>query len=203
VYIAARWFGWNLAAYPAGDWTFNPFCWQLMFALGAWFALGRATELRAVIDSRAVLYGGIGYLLFSFAMTTAGRLPSLGAMLPQGLLDAFNPGDKTDLTPYRVLHFVVIALLVVRFAPQPWRGLQWRFLDPVIKCGQSVAVFCVGLFLSFVAQFVLTMSSGSLLLQIGVSLSGVAIMTAVAYYISWSKAEDERLLRRPASAHLP
>ena len=203
LYIAARQFDWNLAAYPVGDWTFDPFCWQLLFVFGAWFALGGVHESRAVINSRALLYCGIGYLLFSFALTLAGRLPGLGALLPRGLLDAFNPGDKTDLTPYRVLHFVVIAFLVIRFAPKRWRGLQWRTLDPIIKCGQSIAVFTVGLLLAFVAQFVLMLSSGSLIAQILVSISGVAIMTAVAYYISWSKKEDELLLRRPASAHLP
>ena len=203
LYVAARQFDWNLAAYPTGNWTFNPFCWQLLFMFGAWFALGGESEARAVVDSRISLYCGIVYLLFSFAMTMAGRLPDLGAMLPQPLLDAFNPADSTDLTPYRVLHFVVIALLVIRFMPKDWHGPQWRILDPVIKCGQSIAVFCVGLLLACVAQFVLMTSTRSLVLQIVVSLSGVAIMTAVAYYISWSKKEDELLLRRPASAHLP
>jgi len=174
-----------------------------MFVFGAWFALGGTTELRAVTRSRVALYGGIGYLMFSFAMTAAGRLPGLGGMLPQGLLEAFNPGDKTDLTPYRLLHFVVIAVLVLRFAPRQWRGLQWRILGPVVKCGQSIAVFCVGLFLSLVAQFVVTMSSGSPSVQIVAGISGVAIMIVVAYYISWSKKQDEGLLRRPASAHLP
>ncbi len=203
LYVAARQFGWNLAAYPDGTWYFNPFCWQLLFMFGAWFALGGARESRAVIHSRTVLYCGIGYLLFSFAMTMAGRFPNAEAMLPSWLFDAFNPSDKTDLTPYRVLHFVALAFLVIRFAPKQWRRLEWRVLDPIIKCGQSIAVFCVGLFLSFVTEFVLTMSSGSVFLQIVASISGVAIMTLVAYYISWSKKEDELLLRRPASAHLP
>ena len=202
LYIAARQFGWSLPAYPAGTWYFNPFCWQLLFVFGAWFALGGAKESRPVINSPMVLCCGIGYLLFSFAMTMAGRLPNFGAMLPRWLFDVFNPSDKTDLTPYRVLHFVVIAFFVIRFAPKEWRGLEWRIFDPIIKCGQSIAVFCVGLFLSFVAHFELTMSSGSLFAQIVVSVSGVAIMTFVAYYISWSKKEDE-LLRKPMSAPIP
>ncbi|MDI1266829.1 MAG: OpgC domain-containing protein [bacterium] len=203
LYLAARHFGWNLAAFPDGNWYFNPFCWQLPFVFGAWFALGGAGEARGVIHSRPVLYGGIGYLAFSFAMTLAGLFPALGAMLPPSLLDAFNPGDKTDLTPYRVAHFVVIAFLVIRLVPETWLDLKWKIFDPVIKCGQSIAVFCVGLLLSFVAQFVLMMSSGSLLLQVAVSASGIAVMTLVAYYVSWSKREDELLLRRPASTHLP
>jgi len=71
-------------------------------------------------------------------------------------------------------------------------GLEWRIWEPVIKCGQqSLAVFCVGVFLSFVGHFVLSLSYGSVWAQIGVSLGGIAIMTAVAYYISWSKQQDK------------
>ena len=34
LYLAARHFDWNLAAYPTGTWYFNPFCWQILFILG-------------------------------------------------------------------------------------------------------------------------------------------------------------------------
>jgi hypothetical protein len=78
--------------------------------------------------------------------------------------------------------------------PKDWPGLEWKLFDPIVVCGQqSLAVFCVGVFLSFVGHFVLTMSSGSLLSQILVSISGIAIMTIVAYYISWSKKQDKPL----------
>lgn len=202
LYIAARQLGWNLNAYPAGTWYFNPFCWQVLFLFGAWFALGGAQEVLSVISSPVVLYCGVGYLLFSLAMTMAGRAPNFGVMLPQWLFDAFNPGDKGDLSPYRVLHFFVITFFVAWFATKECRGLEWWIFDPIIKCGQSIAVFCVGLFLSFAARFVLMMSTGSLFSQIVVGVSGVVIMTIVAYYISWSKKEDE-ILQRPASATTP
>ena len=44
LYVAARQFDWNLSAYPDGHWYFNPFCWQLLFVLGAWFALSGAED---------------------------------------------------------------------------------------------------------------------------------------------------------------
>jgi hypothetical protein len=37
------------------------------------------------------------------------------------------------------------------------------------------------------------MSSGSLFAQLFVSIAGIAIMTTVAYYISWSKRQDKPL----------
>ena len=66
-------------------------------------------------------------------------------------------------------------------------------------CGQqSLAVFCVGVFLSFVGHFELMMSSGSLFAQLFVSVTGIAIMTVVAYYISWSKRQDKPIPKAPA-----
>ena len=200
LYFLARQFGWNLHAYPEGGWYFNPFAWQLLFMFGAWFALGGATESRSIINSPILLYFGLAYLIFALVMTMAGRFPEFGALFPQWLYDAFNPNDKTNLAPYRVLHFVIIAFFVTRFVSKDWVGLQWRIFEPVIKCGQqSLAVFCVGVFLSFVAHFTLLMSSGSLLAQIVVSIAGIAMMTVVAYYISWSKKQDKPL-PKPAPA---
>ena len=203
LYFAARQFGWNLHAYPYGGWYFNPFAWQLLFMFGAWFALGGAIESRSIIRSRVLLYLGVGYLVFALVMTMAGSFPEFGALLPEWLYDAFNPNDKTNLAPYRVLHFVIIAFLVTRFVPRDWRGLEWRIFQPIVKCGQqSLAVFCVGVFLSFVAHIVLSMSSGSLLAQVVVSVLGIAILCCVAYYISWSKKQDKPLPKpaaRPAA----
>jgi hypothetical protein len=200
LYFAARQFGWNLHGYPAGEWYFNPFCWQLLFMFGAWFALGGARESRSIINSPWLLYLGVAYLLFALVMTMAGRFEAFGDLFPRWLYDIFNPNDKTNLAPYRVLHFVIIAFFVTRFVPRDWRLLESKLLEPVIKCGQqSLAVFCVGVFLSFVAHFTLMMSSGSFLSQLFVSIAGIAIMTTVAYYISWSKKQDKPL-PKPAAA---
>ncbi|MDA9529426.1 OpgC domain-containing protein [Bradyrhizobium sp. CCBAU 25338] len=198
LWLAARHYGLNLTAYPAGQWYFNPYCWQVLFVFGAWCALGGARRSMALINSPITLWVCLGYLLFALVMTMAGRFPTFGGMFPEWLFSAFNPNDKTNLAPYRFLHFVVIVILVIRFVPKEWPGLEWRVFDPLIVCGQqSLAVFCVGVFLSFVGHFELSMSSGSLLAQIFVSVAGIAIMTTVAYYISWSKKQDKPLKPPP------
>jgi hypothetical protein len=192
LWLAARQFGWNLPAYPAGTWYFNPYCWQVLFVFGSWCALGGAVRSRIIVDTPATLYFCIAYLVFALVMTMAGKFPDFGALFPHWLLDTFNPNDKTNLAPYRFLHFVVIVIMVIRFIPKNWPALEWRVFDPLIVCGQqSLAVFCVGVFLSFVGHFELMMSSGSLFAQIFVSVTGIAIMTVVAYYISWSKRQDK------------
>ncbi|MEY9184600.1 hypothetical protein ABIG06_006164 [Bradyrhizobium sp. USDA 326] len=198
LWLAARHYGLNLTAYPAGQWYFNPYCWQVLFVFGAWCAMGGARRSMTLINSPITLWVCLGYLLFALVMTMAGRFPTFGGMFPEWLFSAFNPNDKTNLAPYRFLHFVVIVILVIRFVPKEWPGLEWRVFDPLIVCGQqSLAVFCVGVFLSFVGHFELSMSSGSLLAQIFVSVAGIAIMTTVAYYISWSKKQDKPLKPPP------
>lgn len=202
LWLLSRHFGWNLTAYPAGVWYFNPFAWQVLFVFGAWCAMGGARRSMALINSPITLYFCLGYLLLALVMTMAGRFPDFGAMFPHWLYSTFNPNDKTNLAPYRFLHFIVIVILTIRFVPKDWPGLEWKIFDPVIVCGQqSLAVFCVGVFLSFVAHFELSMSSGSLLAQIFVSIAGIAIMTTVAYYISWSKRQDKP--SKPAAPKTP
>jgi hypothetical protein len=199
LWLTARQFGWNFQAYPAGTWYFNPYCWQVLFVFGSWCALGGARSNRWLIDSPITLWVCIAYLLFALVMTMAGRFPDFGNMFPHWLFATFNPNDKTNLAPYRFIHFVMIVILVIRFLPKDWPGLEWKGFDPLIVCGQqSLAVFCVGVFLSFVGHFELMMSSGSLFAQLFVSVTGIAIMTVVAYYISWSKRQD-----KPAKAPAP
>ncbi|MGJ4913436.1 OpgC domain-containing protein [Bradyrhizobium sp. HKCCYLRH2060] len=199
LWLLARQMGWNFAAYPAGTWYFNPYCWQVLFVFGSWCALGGARRSMGIIMAPATLYFCIAYMVLALVMTMAGRFPELGSMFPNWLYAAFNPNDKTNLAPYRFLHFVVIVILVIRFVPKEWPGLEWKAFDPLIVCGQqSLAVFCVGVFLSFIGHFTLMLSSGSLLAQILVSAAGIAIMTTVAYYISWSKRQDKPLPKPPA-----
>jgi hypothetical protein len=191
LYVAARQFEWTLSAFPDGTWPFNPFCWQLLFVLGAWCALGGASRLNRWFHAPAWTYLGIAYLVFAFAMTLAGRFPALGDMLPVWLHDGFIPNDRTNLAPYRILHFAIVALFATRLIPKNWWGLTSPIFRPLIVCGeQSLPVFCVGVFLSLAAHFILVTGSGSIVQQVMVSLCGVVIMTLVANYVSWSKRQD-------------
>lgn len=125
-------------------------------------------------------------------MTIAGHIPNLANEFPQWLFDAFNPNDKTNLAPYRVIHFAFIALFATRLLPVNWSGLQCSILQPLIKCGeQSLHVFCSGILLSFLAHFVLESGSQTALAQILVSVAGLSMMTAIAYFASWSKTFDK------------
>ena len=144
------------------------------------------------IRSRTALVLGSAYLLFALIMTMAARFDGLRSLIPPEIYGAFNPNDKTNLAPYRLLHFVVFAFFVVRLLPRDGRGSNGESFGLQSNAGQqSLEVFCTGIFLSFAAHFVLVEISGAIWMQIVVSVVGVLMMTALAYYRSWSKNADK------------
>jgi hypothetical protein len=190
LYFAAGYFGWNFRIYPDTEWTFNPFCWQMLMVLGGWFAVTGAPgkTLHGMSWLRA-LAGA--YLLFAMVITLARHSPTLAAYLPDAVLDIFMPTGNENLAPYRVVHFLALAFLATHLVPEDHPALQWKSLQVVIRCGEEwLAVFCVGVFLSFAAHLILITGPNLVAMQIVVSLLGLAAMTAVAYYISWSKRQD-------------
>ena len=194
VYFAGRHFGWNLAASPSGSWYFNPFAWQFLFFLGAWIAVGGAQAFQPIIRTRAVLWLAISYLIFAFVVMMAPHAPDLGNYLPQWILEPFDPNDKTNLAPHRVLHLLALAVVVTRFLPADAPSLQWRSLTPLIKCGQkSFQVFCIGVVLSFCAHAAIELSLNAFWVQIFVAATGVSLMTAGAYY--WTSSIQRGRMR--------
>lgn len=190
LYVLARLLDWNFRAYPSGGWYFNPFAWQLLFTMGAWAALGGRARVQGLARSNIVLGASIAFAVFALAVTLSIRLDSAD-ILPAAVRNLFDPNDKTNLAPYRILHLLALAVIVVRLLPKDWRGLHSLALRPAIVCGQrSLEVFCVGIFLSFVGHFILEMYSNAMATQIAVSAIGILLMTVVAFYRTWSRTLD-------------
>jgi hypothetical protein len=191
LYLAARHYDWNLPSYPAGVWYFNPFAWQLLFMFGAWLALGGATASQGLLRSRLLFFASAAFVLFALPVTLAERIPELRHHIPESVVDIFIPNDKTNLAFCRVVHLTSLVVIVVSLIPIELPGLKSPVLKPLIRCGQqSLPVFCVGLFLSFIAHFVLEFGTERMLAQLVVGAAGLWIMTIVAYYRTWSKAVD-------------
>jgi hypothetical protein len=193
LYVLARKFGWNLPAFPAGKWYFNPFAWQFLFVFGAWCGLGGVQRLGALFKSRAVLVFCIAYVAFAMVMTLAGHFPRMHQMIPTWIDRLVNPLDKTNLDPLRFLHFAILAFLTVRYIPRDWPYLKWSGFRPAIICGEhSLEIFCLGIFLSFAGHFMLVEISNRAWMQILVSLVGILIMIGVAWVMNWYKKLDAR-----------
>jgi hypothetical protein len=93
----------------------------------------------------------------------------------------------------RFAHFLALAAVTVRFIPRDWPLLKSPYLRPAILCGQhSLEIFCLGVFLAFAGQFIISEWSGGPLIQALISLVGILIMVATASLISWYKQIEGR-----------
>lgn len=190
LYLAARWFGWNFRISLDQEWTFNPLCWQMLMVLGGWFAVTGAPG-RALRDLPWLRILAGSYLVFALTVTLLRRSPDLSAYLPDLLLTTIAPADKEDLAPHRVVHFLALAFLATHLVPADHPGLQLKPLQAVVRCGEEwLAVFCVGVFLSFAGHLILITGPNLVVMQVAVSVIGFGAMTAVAYYVAWSKRQD-------------
>ena len=101
--------------------------------------------------------------------------------MPIWLSEWMYPIDKTNLDVLRFAHFLALAAVTVRFVPRDWPALKWPILQPAIRCGQhSLEIFCLGVFLAFAGQFIISEWSGGPLIQTAISLLGILIMIATA-----------------------
>jgi hypothetical protein len=192
-------FDWNIAAYPSGTWAFNPLAWQLLFVFGAWCALGGAQRLTRWINSPVLVGLAAAYLVFAFGIAMTWYFPWLGVFVPKFVGDAIYPIDKTNLDVLRILHFLALAVITVYFVPDTWPGLRSRVFWPAIVCGQhSLETFCLGVFLSFAGHFVFTEVSNRVIVQVLVSLTGIAIMVGTAALLSWYKRVERQGPRPPS-----
>jgi len=184
----------NLKLYPTErGWFFNPFAWQLLFCLGAWCAVASGTWLRVLYQSNALIALCIVYLVFAFFLQISTKIPSTLQHLPEWLV--IFPLNKSSMSPLRLAHFLALALITVRFVRPDAHFLQTAWSQPLILCGRhSLEVFCLGVFLSYTAGFLLIEISSALWMQAAVSLGGVLLMVGLAGLMSWYKA----LGRRPA-----
>ena len=192
LYVLTWHFGWNLPAYPDGNWAFNPFAWQLLFVFGAWCALGGARRLAPILQSNLTLALAVLYLGFAFVVALSWHLPEL-TIVPHSLEHLIYPIDKTNLDVLRFAHFLALAILTVRFVPRTWPMLNSPLLYPAILCGQhSLEVFCLGVFLAFAGHFALVEISGAFWMQVVISVLGIVAMIGTATLVTWYKAMEGR-----------
>jgi hypothetical protein len=185
LYALARYFDWNLPSYPAGTtWYFNPFAWQMLFFFGAWCGSGAIAQLKPLLNSRVVFSIAIAWLLFALVIVMTWHSAFLESLIPKWMIKLIYPIDKTNLDLLRFSHFLALALIVSRYLDRDWAGLKSIWLRPLVLCGQhSLPLFCLGVFLSFGAHWILVQWRSEVIEQILVSFGGMAIMTAAAWLL--------------------
>jgi hypothetical protein len=132
------------------------------------------------------------YLCFAAFIALSWHYNSLERLIPDIVARQIYPIDKTNVDILRLLHFLSIAWFVRLAIPPHAPYLRWRLFEPLRRCGEhSLQIFCVGTFLALSAQIIDAHFDESLLSQIVVSISGIAVMTAFAYAASWFKVESD------------
>jgi hypothetical protein len=185
LYVLSRWFDWNVASYPPGTtWYFNPFCWQLMFVFAAWCGIGQIEKIGQWVWSKSAMTLAAAWIVFAFLIVMTWHVQALEALIPKWMIKAIYPIDKTDLDMLRFTHFLALAIWVTYFVSRKWKALHTPWLRPVILCGQhSLPIFCLGVFLSFSAHWILTQYTKGVWEQLAVSLLGIVIMIGAAWLL--------------------
>lgn len=187
-----------LPAYPGPNhvWYFNPFAWQALFLLGAWFGWRGTKGLPSWFYSEWLLILAIVVALSGLAIRASWTLHYLHDPIPALFPKTLWPlMSKTDLSPLRFANVLALALLVARLVRPDAPFLGGRAARPFVMCGRhSLHVFCLGILLSVIGYLFINEYYGSMWLQVAVSLAGIAIMIGVAAIMDWFAAA------RPARA---
>jgi len=193
LYVLVRIYGWNLPHWPAGDWYFNPFAWQFLVVLGAWWVVVGRKRLGALTSSCPMVALATAYLVFSLIVALSWSFKSLEALIPQFLARLIYPIDKSDLDPLRLLHFLAIAIVVARFVPAGWQSLTRPVLRGAVRCGEnSLEIYWIGVLLSLAAHLLLLRIGNAAAAQAAVSAAGIFLLVGCATLLTWIEIPSRR-----------
>jgi hypothetical protein len=175
--------GFNLPNHPnPGGWQFNPFAWQLIFAIGLGAGLAKAGG-RALAPYNPALYAiALAYLLLSFLFVEF-QLWHWSALVPGPFL--MTGFDKTFVTLPRLLH---LAALVYVFVHAPYGSVFRRIgaNNPLCLVGRhSLPIFAVGTILSVLAQALRLDREPAFLFDTAIVALGLAAHFALALFLEW------------------
>jgi hypothetical protein len=199
----ARWTGLNLPNLPESrSWFFNPFAWQLLFAIGLTVAHLQRLGRWHVPAPRLVTFAAAGYLAFAFAAAAPWTdIPALAnaSLLPAG---ALPPVNKTNLSPFRLCNVLAQAWLLAVLMTRACPLLATRAGRAMALAGRnSLDVFALGSVLSTAGAILLQGTQYDLTVQVTYTGAGIAVMIGYAGLIEWRK--HERLASRAARVPEP
>ncbi|MBV8520933.1 MAG: OpgC domain-containing protein [Acetobacteraceae bacterium] len=200
LYLAARIFGWNLPAWNADGWYFNPLTWQLLFTMGAILAY---TPMK--LPARAYILDILAWVVVAAGLiiTSLWRRPDVLAALPNGIGRVLLSVDKTGLHPLRLISILALVWLAARLIPEHAAWLRSHGAAPLVLIGQhSLPVFCAGIFLSFLGRLAMEASDGAPM-QVAVNLIGLAALIAVGTLSAWYREKGRAVSHRPDMRAVP
>jgi hypothetical protein len=193
LYLMVQVFSWHVPAWPTGELYFNPFAWQFLFVIGAWYSCQCSPWLQAVVQLRILLAFAITYLALSLVIALSWHFKSLDWLLPEQVAELIYPIDKGHMAPLRLLHFLALAICVSRLTSPVWRGPIWLLVVAMIRCGEnSLVTYCLGVLLAFLGHVILVEVSASFAMQLAVGIGGIIVMVIAATLWAWEARLDRR-----------
>jgi hypothetical protein len=184
---------WLPSAYAEG-WSFNPFAWQLMFALGV---LARVQPIPAEFhDSKTARWMTRGavvvFLTFAFAKLF------LETQAPPGYM-------KQNLASLRIVSFVVIAWLFAQAVHAGWIKAVAKRLPSVVNIGkQGLVCFIAGACMSLVIDTALrVVSLGQYQWMAGLGGDVIAIGSLIWLAAFWRDRKEAQRARLPKGPTVP
>ncbi|CAG9183080.1 OpgC domain-containing protein [Cupriavidus pampae] len=144
LWALAPWLGKALPTTTEFGWTFNPFAWQLLFALGL---LARLRPDAVLPDSpgkrRTITWLAVAMTLFGIVVSYLWMRPELfEAIAPEWLRQELSFGEKkSSLAAIRLASFLGIAWLVYLLGTRGWFHHLALALRPVAQIGKR-SLFC-------------------------------------------------------------
>ncbi|MCC6467789.1 MAG: OpgC domain-containing protein [Alphaproteobacteria bacterium] len=194
LWVATLRFHLNLPTYPDGAWFFSPMGWQFLFILGACLGFPRERPWLPFLSRPWLVWVCAAILVLSassklfFWLQYAYSLdwPRLSRVLYWGA-----GGTKTALGVYRLVNFLALAYMAAYLVNPAAAWLRSNLAKPVVWMGQnSLYIFCLGIFLSYLGHLILVEVNSGTPAHIGVSVAGVAVMAAVAATMTWVRRTE-------------
>jgi hypothetical protein len=196
--------GFTAHGYPEDHtWFFNPYAWQALFVLGAALGYARVAKRDLLPRWDWLVRASFVFFLASLVIRVTWTLHGIWDEFPGLFIRQLWPVNKNNLAPVRLIHFVAMAVVVVRLVPEDAAWLRAAWARPVILCGRnSLQIFCLGILLSVLGHLILNEVHPGLTAQAAVNVGGILVMIGAAALMTWYR-EIDREPPRPAAPPLP
>ena len=194
LYVAARQFDLYLDSFPDGRWYFNPFCWQLLFVLGAWFALDGGRHVRALQEVAPLRWLALAWLLFALRDHGGGQGSAIRkhhSECPAQPVHAERQAKPRALSR-AAFAGAGVPLHVVRAARLARPSREGAATRHQMRRRMAGLLLCRRVPCPCRAHGADHEDPIRSAMQVLVSVAGAAAMTLIAWYVSWSRRQDGR-----------
>ena len=194
VYFAALAFQITLPSWPVrGQWSFNPFAWQILFVLGFVLARGDAPRRGVAGWARQPL---LWMRIAAVPIVVAGALVIWFDAWPDPTKVPEPPlffiQSKSYVTPMRLIQFLALIAVFSAAYPPIRRFLPWLVEFLSLLGRNSLQVFCVSSLLSLAGQIVRFVYKGGIVGDTAVVAAGIAALALTAWLNEWLDREKGR-----------